>query len=153
MQSIRISSNSWHYKLLKKAGHRPHNIRDLCSYMRSLAATLILITFLCGILTAGVFFGFIILCYYVSIPSSWVVTLIASVIGVLWYLWYLGKLFSKDSDYIAQWRRWHHPDGSLKTYGERQNDWPYRDPYKSPSFWSAVWESFKDKVCFKLEVD
>lgn len=153
MQSIHISSNSWHYKLLKKAGHRPHNIRDLCSYMRSLAATLILIIFFCGILTAGVFFGFIILCYYVSIPSSWVVTLIASVIGVLWYFRYLGGLFSKESEYIEKWRRWHHPDGSRKTNDEMCNEWAYRYSYEAPPFWSAVMESIRNKVCFKLEVD
>lgn len=153
MQSIHISSNSWHYRLLEKAGQRPWVIRDLCSYVQCLIATLTLLIILCGIFTAGIFFGFVILCYYVSIPSSWAVTLIASVIGVLWYLWYLGKLFSKDSDYITNWRRWHHPDGSRKTNDEMRNEWAYKDPYQAPSFWSAVMESIRNKVCFKLEVD
>lgn len=152
MRPIHISSKSWHYKLLKKAGHRPHDIRDLCSYVKSLAATLTLITILCGILVSGVFFGFLLLCFYVSIPSSWGVTLVASVIGVLWYLWYLMNLFSKESYYIERWRQWHHPDGRLKTFEERQNAWGWKDPYKSPPFWSAVLDSITNKVCFKLEI-
>lgn len=151
MQTIHISRNSWHYKFLKLTHNYPDKVKDLCTYVRRLFLTVTALIFFCCIAVFGVTFGFIALCFYVSIPASGVTTTLAIILGTFLYARYLVKLFSDESDYIRKWRRRHHPDGSLKTHVEIQRQY-YGDPYESPSFWSAARESIKNKVCFRLEV-
>jgi len=153
MQSIHISKDSCHYRFLRAAGQRPWDNLDLCSYVRSLVLTIFMLIVFVSIVFGGAFSVFLIACFYVAIPNSWVITLGLFGVSIIVYIQYLAKLFSKESEYIRRWKRRHHPNGSLKTNMEIQREWSYRDPYKRPSFYAAVWTSFKDKVCFRLEIN
>lgn len=151
MQTIHISRNSWHYKFLKLTYNYPDKIYDLCTYIRCLVLTASAMTVFCGLILSGVFFGFVVLCFYVSLSISWATTIWAILLVMFLYARYLVKLFSDESDYIRKWRRRHRPDGSLKTHVEIQRQY-YGDPYEAPSFWSSAWDSIRNKVCFRLEV-
>jgi hypothetical protein len=138
MKTLKFKKTSWHYELASKAGFRDYDSQDLCTYITHIFWAFVAIFFIIGassILGAilihtvlGAIFSFIAGSFIFT--ETGVAGLILTVAGVLFgFVWCVFEGFR-----IAKRK-------AEKTYGNNPD-----------SFVANAYRSWKDKMCFKIEI-